>query len=113
MSILKQMLKYLIWTALALLMGIGYMRILIGSIGEPFTGILHLLDVLYYFTLFYVGLIIGLIIALLYILMDVFYLKRKLKNNLQSTLIRFGFLLIIAVVVGVTHYMLEKVIDVI
>jgi len=104
MNTLKQILAYLIWIVVALLLGIGYMWILLGP-NEPSTGFLHLFDdFVYDLVLVYVGLITGSIIALLFI---------QLKNNIKSTIIRFLLLLVITIVVGVTHYILEKVVDVI
>tara|TARA_B110000091_G_C13742379_1_gene443933 strand:- start:235 stop:573 length:339 start_codon:yes stop_codon:yes gene_type:complete len=112
MKILKQILAYLIWIGIALLMGVCHMLILLGPKG-PSTGFFRVLnDILYYLGMI-LGLKIGGIIALLFISIDIFYLKKKLKNNIKSTIIRFFTLLIIAVVVGITHYVLEKVIDVI
>ncbi|PHS08597.1 MAG: hypothetical protein COA88_06435 [Kordia sp.] len=113
-NVLKQILAYLIWIVVALLLGIGYMRILLGPAGEPSsTGFMHLLNLMSNLVLVYVGLIGGSVIALLFIPIDVFYLKKKLKLNKKSTVIRFILLLVIAIVVGVTHYILEKVVDVI
>ncbi len=114
MKILKQLLGYLIWIALALLSGIGHMRIVLGPSNESPTGFLQVFgNIIHGYALVHIGLRIGSIIALLYILTDVFYLKKKLKNNIKSTIIRFFLLLIIAVAVGVTHYILEKIVDVI
>jgi len=61
----------------------------------------------------YVGLTIGSILALLFILTDVFYLNKKLQNNAHPTIIRFLTLIFIFILVAITHYVLEKVIDVI
>jgi len=109
---LKQIVAYLIWIGIALLMGVCHMFILLGP-REPSTGFFRVLnDILYYLGLI-LGLKIGGIIALLFIILDIFYLKKKLKSNMKSTIIRFFILVIIAVVVGITHYVLEKVIDVI
>jgi len=115
MKILKQILVYLIWTVIALLIGIGYMRIILGAgpKEETYGYFTFLVELLYNYGLIHVGLIIGSIIALLFILLDIFYLKKKLESNLKSTSIRFITLLVITIVVGVIHYILEKVIDVI
>ncbi|NQY29450.1 MAG: hypothetical protein HRT69_08260 [Flavobacteriaceae bacterium] len=99
---------------MSLLLGIGYMWILLGTVGETSsTGFLHLLNLMSNLVLVYVGLIGGSVIALLFILINIFYLKKKLKSNMKSTIIRFFILLVIAIVVGVTHYILEKIVDVI
>ena len=114
MNILKQILAYLVWIVVSLLLGIGYMWILLGTVGETSsTGFLHLLNLMSNLVLVYVGLIGGSVIALLFILINIFYLKKKLKSNMKSTIIRFFILLVIAIVVGVTHYILEKIVDVI
>ena len=109
---LKQIISYLIWTLLALLLGIGYMRILLGP-NESSTGFLHLFELIYDLALVYIGLITGSIIAFIFIFIDIFYLKKKLKKNRKSIIIRFLILLVITIVVAVTHYILEKVVDVI
>ena len=112
MNILKQILAYLFWTGMALLLGICHMWVLLGP-RESSTGFFRVLnDIIYYLGLI-LGLKIGGIIALLFIILDIFYLKKKLKSNMKSTIIRFFILVIIAVAVGITHYVLEKVIDVI
>ncbi len=113
MKILKQILVYLTWTVIALLVGICYARIILGSNEIAAEGWGYLAHLFYVHGLLYIGLIVGAIIALLFILLDVFYLKKKLKNNIKSTSIRFLFLLVITIVVGVIHYILEKVVDVI
>ncbi|WP_103070128.1 hypothetical protein [Aquimarina sediminis] len=113
MKTLKQILTYLVWTAVSLILGIVYMRIVLGSNNASSEGLWFLLHVFYNFGLLYIGAIIGGVTALLFILLDVFYLKKKLKNNIQATIIRFMFLIGITMVVAIIHYVLEKVIDVI
>ncbi|MDH7447575.1 hypothetical protein [Aquimarina sp. 2201CG14-23] len=113
MKALKQILVYLIWTITALLLGIGYMRIVLGPNKASTEGLWYLLHIFFDLGLFYVGLVIGVVIAFLFILLDVFYLKKKLKNSIKSNVIRFGFLLVITVFVAVIHYVLEKVVDII
>lgn len=89
------------------------MRIVLGANNIPKEELGYLAHMFYNWGLFHVGLIIGLVITLLFILLDVFYLKKKLKNKGKSTVVQFGLLLIIAITVGIIHYVLEKVIDVI
>ena len=114
MKTLQQILTYLIWTVIALLLGIGYMRILLGPNDAPKEGLWYLFHVFYNFGMIHIGLRVGAVIAILFIILDVFYLKKKLKNNKwQSFLTRLLFLLGIAMFVGGIHYILEKVIDVI
>ena len=113
MKVLKQVLTYLLWIAVSLLLGIIYMRILLGPNNAPSEGLWYLFHIFYNFGLLHVGAMIGSVMAVLFILLDVFYLKKKLKNNIQAICIRFMSLIGIATVVGVVHYVLEKVIDVI
>lgn len=113
MSPLKQLLNYLIWTALALLLGIIHMWIVLGTNNVPKEGLGYLFHMFYNWGLLYLGTIVGLCIAILFILFDFFHLKKKLEQCKNARAIRFTVLLVIAVVVSVTHYMLEKVIDVI
>lgn len=114
MKILKQILNYVMWTLIALLSAFGYTRIILGPIPEPTTGFFDFI----FYIIYMVGLprlvlIIGGIIALLYILTDIFYLRKKLKHNSKRIIIRFLVILMITIVVGIIHYMLEKVIDII
>ncbi|WP_074407316.1 MULTISPECIES: hypothetical protein [Aquimarina] len=113
MKALKQVLTYLIWIAVSLILGIVYMRILLGPNKVSSDGLWYLLHIFYNLGLLHIGGSIGGVIALLFILLDVFYLKKKLKNNIQATITRFMFLIGITMVVAVIHYVLEKVVDVI
>jgi len=115
MKSLKQIADYLIWTVVALLVGIGYMRILLGPLpsNDSYWGFGFLLKVFLIERGIQYGLVIGGIIALLFILLDIFYLKRKLEKGLKSVAIRFASLIAITVVIAIIHYVLEKVIDVI
>ncbi len=74
---------------------------------------MKIFDGIHDLVLLYVGSIIGAIVAVLYILFDIFYLKKKLENNSRPRLIRFITIIIITTIVGVTHYILEKVVDII
>ncbi|MEO9894682.1 hypothetical protein [Aurantibacter sp.] len=113
MKILKQILVYLIWIVVAILLGICHMYFVLGP-KETGNGFLQVIGtIIYNYALVHVGLYIGAIIALVFILLDVFYLKKKLSQHKIATITRFAILVLIAVVIGVTHYVLEKVIDVI
>ena len=110
MNIIKQIVTYLMWTLLALLLGIGHMRIVLGAKGHTSTSLLDtIFGLIYDFGLIQIGLRVGAVIAFLFILLDLFYLKK----NKKSINIRLLLLLGIAVMVGVTHYILERVIDII
>ncbi len=104
---------YLIWVLLAFLIAFVYMRIILGTSPEPSSDFMRVLDFIYEYAFLHVGAIIGAIISVLFILIDVFYLNKKLRNASHPVLIRFSMLLSISVVIGVIHYILEKVIDVI
>lgn len=113
MKLLKQLLTYLIWTSLSLLLGMGYMRIVLGANNMPKEGLGYLFHMFYNWGLFHIGLVVGLVIAFLFILLDIFYLKKRFKKKDKLIFARFGTLLTIAIVVVLIHYILEKVIDVI
>lgn len=113
MKTLKIIKYYLGWSSVALLLGLGYMRIILGANNASKEGIGYLWHLFYNWGLFYVGLVIGLIIALFFIVLDVLYLKKRVENNRKSMIIRLGILLLITAVVGTVHYFLEKIIDVI
>lgn len=113
MNALKKLITYFIWTILALIIGVGYMRVVLGPNNTSTEGVGYLFTMYYNWSLFHVGAIIGLIVAVLFILLDVFYLKKKLKNNVKGTSIRCVLLFITTVFIGIIHYVLEKIIDVI
>lgn len=115
MRIVKHLLTYLLWTMLSLLMGIVYMRLLLGDIAqdESIGGFGYLLKVFYLHGLFFIGLPFGAIIALLFIAIDWFFLSKKHKPKANRTLMRIALLLAITVFVAIVHYVLEVVIDVI
>ena len=113
MQILKYILAYLSWTVLSLFIGIGYMRLVLGANTVSEEGLGYLLHLFYDIGMIQVGLWVGSAIAICFVLLDVFYLRKKLKNNPKKTIIRLSALLIITVLVALVHYILEKVIDVI
>lgn len=111
MSLLKKFLSYLIWTVLALLIGITYMRFVLGTNTVSKEGMGYVFHMFYNWGLLHVGAIIGLSIAFLFILFDIFYLKKKLKKH--KTAIRFMVILVITLIVAIIHYVLEKIINII
>ncbi|MFD2914169.1 hypothetical protein [Psychroserpens luteus] len=113
MSVLKRILNYGISTLIAFLCAFIYMHIILGTQPKPSTNFMRMFDWVYEYTFVYIGTIIGIIIAFLFILIDFFYLNHKLKNRRYSTVIRLIIIILIAVFVMTTHYILEKVIDVI
>ena len=114
MKILKQILAYLFWIGISFVTAFGYVRILIGSEPDSSNGFLEFISLLIHrVAIMKLVPIIGIIIAVLYILTDIFYLKKKLKNHSKGRTIRFLAIMLITIVVGIIHYMLEKVIDII
>nr|WP_321413375.1 hypothetical protein [uncultured Allomuricauda sp.] len=117
MRTLKYILVYLLWTVLSLLIGIGYMRLVWRLVLGPDAVSEEGWGYLWYLFLtvgtIKVGLWVGGAIAICFVLLDVFYLRKKLKNNPKRTVIRLAALLLITVLVAIVHYLLEKVIDVI
>ncbi|WP_299125897.1 hypothetical protein [uncultured Winogradskyella sp.] len=114
MKILKQILAYLFWIGISFVAAFSYVRILIGPEPDESNGFLNLLDLLINRTVIVQLVpIIASIIAILFILTDIFYLKKKLKNNSKGIPSRFLVIMLITIVVGITHYILEKVIDII
>ena len=113
MTIFKRLLNYLIWTLICFLAGFAHMRIILGPKPAPSTGFMKMFDWVYGVALIQVGAIIGGIIAVLYILLDIFYLRKKLNQRKNAIGLRLLIIIGIAIVVGVTHYVLEEVVDVI
>ncbi|MBN3581920.1 hypothetical protein JYB64_05935 [Algoriphagus aestuarii] len=113
MRFIKLILTYLIWTILSLLLGIAYMRLLLGPNDVSEDGWWYLLHLFFDMGLLHVGFWIGVAIASCFILLDVFYLRKKLKNNPKKTTIQVIALLVITGLIAIVHYFLEKVIDVI
>ena len=114
MVIFKRVLAYLLWTIIAILFGFCYIRVIIGPPPEEATNFLDLIfNLIYQFAFIRLGLIIGGIIALLYIILDIFHLNKRLKDVKNAIAIRFLIIAFITVSVGIIHYILEKVIDVI
>ena len=114
MKVLKLLFTYFSWLILCLILGIIYMRLLLGSPSKiNYKGFDYLVGIYYYHGLVYVGLIIGTIIAIFFFLIDYFILRKRLSNNWNSFLIRISILLFSTITVAIIHYFLEKVIDVI
>ncbi|MBJ2175871.1 hypothetical protein JBL43_16575 [Aureibaculum sp. A20] len=113
MTIFKRILNYLIWTIVCLLAGFTHMRIVLGPKPPPSKGIMKMFDWVYATALIQVGAIVGGIIAVLYILFDIFYLRKKLMQSKNKVLKRLLVIIVIAITVGSTHYILEKVVNVI
>lgn len=89
------------------------MRLVLGANTVNEEGLGYLLHLFYDIGMIQVGLWVGSAIALCFVLLDIFYLRKKLKNNPKRTVIRLAVLLMITVLVSIVHYLLEKVIDVI
>ena len=107
----KQLLAYFSWTLVALMLGIIYMRLLLGPVRASDEGVGYLIYRFYQWGILSVGLAIGGSTALLFILLNVLFLNKKLKHHTHPSLLRLGMLLgLFLVVIGI-HYLLEKVID--
>ena len=91
------------------------MRLLLGKIPEEGShdGFGFFLNLFYKYGILYMGLVIGTVIAVLYMLIDYFVLRKKLNNDWITLLIRISILLFITLTVGIIHYFLEKIVDVI
>jgi len=113
MRILKRILNYISTTLIALLLAFAYMRIILGAKSNNTDWLAKLSHIIYDLAFVYASLILGSIIAVLYILIDIVYANNKLKSNANATRIRLLILVGLAVCVTVTHYVLEKVIDII
>lgn len=115
MRIVKHLITYLFWTILSLIMGIVYMRLLLGNIAEDESigGFGYLLKIFFFHGLIFVGLPFGAIIALLFILIDWLFLRKKLNQGTKRTYMRIALLLAITGFIAIVHYVLEVVIDVI
>lgn len=114
MKVIKAIFVYLIWILIAMILGIVYMRLLLGEnnfVKDSVTG--HFFTVFYHWGIFYVGITIGIITAFLFIMTDVLFVKKKLNNKSKLTFTRIKVLLTIFTMVTILHYFLEKVIDVI
>jgi hypothetical protein len=109
----KPILEYALWTMAALLLGIGYMYLILGPTPEE-TGILSFaFSKIRLFGLLLMGVAIGSILTTLFILLDVYYLKRKWKSSRHIFLIRTTAMLLILLILGALHYLLEKPLNVI
>lgn len=113
--ILKQFFYYIFWTLASLLVGVIYMKFVLNYTINTVS--LNTIDYLFnqflFFGLWYVGLILGGIIALLFIITDIVFFNRKPLKNFKWYILRFFIFLVICFLVIITHYVLEKVIDII
>jgi hypothetical protein len=113
MSILKRFLFYFTWSFVSFLAAFLYMRFILGPKPESTSTFMVMFSLFYDYAFLHIGLIIGSIVFLSFFLLDIFYLSKQLKNNVMSVVLRLFIILISTVFVGLIHYMLEKVIDVI
>ncbi|WP_375239119.1 hypothetical protein [Aurantibacter sp.] len=113
MKVLKRILNYLFWTIIAVLCAFAYLLVILGLPLEETSWFNKLFNFLYNLAFVYIGLPLGGFVTLLYILLDVFYLRKKLQSNFKSAFVRLFAMLGITCGLGVIHYFLEKVIDVI
>ncbi|MCB0457966.1 MAG: hypothetical protein KDC91_09500, partial [Flavobacteriaceae bacterium] len=92
-----------------------YVSLLIGDLptNETYVQSCSLVTVFYYYGILRLGSLIGVIMAFFFIIIDIFFLKKKLKNHPHPTLVRLGALIVVFVLVVLVHYIFEKVIDII
>lgn len=109
----KMVLVYALWTMAALLLGIGYMYLVLGPMPEATNLWDFFFGKLYVFGLFRIGLIIGGIVATLFIVLDVFLINKKKIFGTNKLWVRVLALWMIMAVVVTVHYLLEKTIDLI
>lgn len=112
MRLLAQIVSYLPWVLASLAMGLIYFRLLIGPNPAEKEGLWAIFYWFYRIASMQVGLIIGAVIAVLFIAVDLLILRQKLGSGMQATSIRIACLVAITGLVALTHYILEKVLDV-
>lgn len=113
MKILQQIVMYFIFGIVAILLGIACMHIFLEPNDKTTEGLAYFLYLFESILIIEIGIRIGVLIIMLFILLDLFYLKKKLKNNRKGIIIRLGILLFITVFLTSMYYILEKVINVI
>lgn len=109
----KHLLSYIIWIVTAFLLAFLYLRIILGAKPVSSSFLMQMFGWFYEFAFIKLGIIIGSIVSLLFITIDIFYLKIELAIGIKSTIIRLFVLIFITLIVGIIHYVLEKVINVI
>ena len=109
----KQIGTYFLWTLVSFILAAIYIWTLLGPITIPKKGLSYLLYLFFQWGVIYVGLPVGFCVAVVFIITDIFYLKKKLISYPYPILARFGFLIIIMMLVFLFHYILEKIINVI
>ena len=109
----KRLLDYIIWFIAAFLLAFIYVRIILEAKPVSFSFLMQMFGCFYEFAFIKLAIIIGSIVSLLFITIDIFYLKRKLIIGIESSIMRLFVLTFITIIVGIIHYVLEKVIDVI
>lgn len=113
MRIFKNIVTYLFWIVVSILIALVYAQCIINPNAVSEDGFWYLLHLFFKIGMLQMALYIGLIIAFCFILIDVFYLKKNLKYKLKLNKYRVIALFVITVFVIIVHYILEKIIDVI
>lgn len=109
----KTIWEYALWTMAALLLGMGYMYVVLGPPPEPTNIWNFFFGKVYLFGLVRVGLAIGSIVAILFILFSVFLINKKWASSKNKFVVQTAALLLIMVLVAMLHYLLEKNMDLI
>lgn len=109
----KVIFHYVLWTLAALILGVGYMWMILGPAPEETDLLSFLFSRLQLWGLMHIGLAIGAIVAALFILFDSLYLKKKCAPSSPKFSVRAIALFLIFLLVGAVHYLLEKPLDLI
>lgn len=109
--IAKRIWEYFPWAWVTILLSTGYMYLILGPAPEPTNLIDFIWSKIHLFALIRVGSVVGGVIFLFFILVDISLIKKRSLK--YKTPYRILSILIITVLVGIIHYLLEKTLDLI
>ena len=110
---IKNVGSYAIWICLSMIMGFVHMFVVLGPNTTGSEGIDFWFDIIYKVALIKVGLIVGGVITILLVLVDFMLLRRSPNIRRQIITSRILTIIILTIVVGSSHYLLEKTFDLI